>query len=273
MRIGAYLTSVQAVIDAGGTVTQEYTDAVARWRAWNTPAGESASDRLAAAYRDGADLATLNTLRQEAIIAQSSTTVDLATVNNSVAPIAREHIMTAYKATAAANYETLRDKFNDAADRFHSKADVIDPDPGTLVSAPARTRTAWLEADLIARELDALAAPLADAATLAGHAVKTPADHAGLTMNAGDLHRRRVWEALNATGRCGKWSALVNLGATLNAPDLDSLTPYREARPIETVYEHTGFGMRPIELDPEDDDYDEKAANMRRATPGRVALI
>jgi hypothetical protein len=31
--------------------------------------------------------------------------------------------------------------------------------------------------------------------------------------------------------------------------------------------------MRPIELDPEDDDYDEKAANMRRATPGRVALI
>jgi hypothetical protein len=52
----------------------------------------------------------------------------------------------------------------------------------------------------------------------------------------GELHRRRVLDAFAAEGRCGRWSALAALGATIRAwpaGQLDTFAPYRSPRPLE----------------------------------------
>jgi hypothetical protein len=79
----------------------------------------------------------------------------------------------------------------------------------------------------------------------------------GLTVDAGELHRRRAFEAFDTEGgRTGRFGPLCSLGARLRAADLDAYEPYR--RPAPLVHRQRQIAGRPIgyvenvTTDPED---------------------
>src|SRR5262249_22528557 len=57
-----------------------------------------------------------------------------------------------------------------------------------------------------------------------------------LSVNVTDQHRRRVWEAWESTGGCGRWSALHAAGLAIRAlpaDQLDAFEPYRSPKPLQ----------------------------------------
>ena len=54
--------------------------------------------------------------------------------------------------------------------------------------------------------------------------------------------------------RTGRWGALLGVGATLRAADLDHLRAVRMPRPMEVKQIPTGIGIRQVPFDPEDDE-------------------
>ena len=255
-RISDHRARVASIAEHGGTIPSAYRKAEQRWDAWLAASNDQPLTALAAAYADGADEDTLATLRFAALITETATAPQLATVRNSVAPAAYAALRAAYAPQAVKNFAKLAEQFNSAAAEFVRLADVIDPesDARNLVSADEDTRRAWLEQELIAGKLDALTSILADAAILAGTNVNSEPAMIGLLTDPRTAHRRRVWEAWNSNGRCGKWSALIALGVDLRAANLDEHTPYREPRPLEVQHIRGNIGVRSVTIDPEDDD-------------------
>lgn len=255
-RISDHRDRVARIAEHGGTVPSAYRKAENRWDAWLEASNASPMTALTAAYADGADEDTLATLRAAALITETATAPQLATVRNSVAPAAYSALRAAYAPQAVKNYSKLAEQYNTAAAEFVRLADVIDPetDARNLVSADEDTRRAWLEQELIAGKLDALAPILADAALLAGTNTNGKPAMIGLLTDPRTAHRRRVWEAWNSNGRCGKWSALIALDVDLRAADLTEHRPYREPRPLEVQHIRGNIGVRSVTIDPEDDD-------------------
>lgn len=255
-RISEHRDRVARIAEYGGTVPTAYRKAENRWDAWIEASTASPMAALTAAYADGADEDTLATLRAAALLAETATAPQLATVRNSVAPAAYAALRAAYAPTAAKNYSKLAEQYNSTAAELVRLAQIIDPetDAKNLVSADEETRRAWLEQELIAGKLDALTSILADAALLAGTNVKSEPALIGLLTDPKSAHRRRVYEAWNSNGRCGKWSALVALGVDLRAADLAEHRPYREPRPLEVQHIRGNIGVRSVQIDPEDDD-------------------
>ena len=255
-RISEHRTRVARIAEHGGTVPAAYRKAENRWDAWLEASNASPMTALTNAYADGADGEALATLRAAALLAETATAPQLAAVRNSVAPAAYSALRAAYAPQAVKNYAKLAEQYNSAAAEFVRLADIIDPetDAKNLVSADEDTRRAWLEQELIAGKLDALAPILADAALLAGTNTNGKPAMIGLLTDPKSAHRRRVWEAWNSNGRCGKWSALIALSVDLRAANLDEHTPYREPRPLETQHIRGAIGVRSVTIDPEDDD-------------------
>ena len=255
-RIHEHRARVARIAEHGGTVPTAYRKAEQRWDRWIELSTASPMDALTAAYADGADDDTLATLRAAALMTETATAPQLATVRNSVAPAAYSALRAAYAPQAVKNYTKLAEQYNSTAAEFVRLAAVIDPesDARKLVSADEDTRRAWLEAEMIAGKLDALTSILADAAILAGTNVNGKPAMIGLLTDPRTAHRRRVWEAWNSNGRCGKWSALIALDVDLRAADLDEHTPYREPRPLEVQHIRGNIGVRSVTIDPEDDD-------------------
>lgn len=255
-RISEHRDRVGRVAEYGGTVPAAYRTAEKRFDAWIEASNASPMAALAAAYADGADEDTLATLRAAALLAETATAPQLAAVRNSVAPAAYAALRAAYAPQAVKNYTKLAEQYNSTAAEFVRLADIIDPetDAKNLVSADEETRRAWLEQELIAGKLDALTSILADAALLAGTNVNSEPALIGLLTDPKSAHRRRVYEAWNSSGRCGKWSALVALNVDLRAADLDEHRPYREPRPLEVQHIRGNIGVRSVTIDPEDDD-------------------
>jgi hypothetical protein len=56
--------------------------------------------------------------------------------------------------------------------------------------------------------------------------------------NLNKLHKRRVYEAWNAGGRCGRWSALFRLGASIGLRR--NLNSYRRIRNCDSTSSPTG---------------------------------
>jgi hypothetical protein len=149
---------------------------------------------------------------------------------------------------------------------------VIDPETeaAEMVGASDKHRRSWLDADILARQLTALIGPLFAAARLTGTVPETAGrDNGGkdavllpLVCDPGGAHRRRCWEAWEAKGRCGRWSALVALGVRLRgwpADHLDTFQPYRPARPLEERFEPVALGVSERHMvDPEDPGYREE---------------
>ena len=245
------LNNVEQIIDAGGSVTDEYTRLESRWEAFLDASTNVLDSLTDAVLGDGKpdDIAHLRTL---AIVNELATTVTEATVRNSVQHALNLALTREYAKTAEDNYNILRDRFNREAEAF-TKAHEIVPattDAATLVTAPEKTRKAWAEGQSRGAGLTGLVPLLVLAAELAGKRIANPQTPIGLVLDVDGLHRRRVWEAY-AEG----WTALLELGATIRAPRPDEYTDYREPAPIVMALERGGIGWRNIEVDPEDADY------------------
>ncbi|WP_455834799.1 hypothetical protein [Pseudarthrobacter siccitolerans] len=255
MPLANLITEVAAVTNAGGSVTREYETLAERWNNYITE-DHTVADTLAQAFINGEPIERVRELSVLAL-AELASNVDRATVRNNLDATLYPVLKNEYSKTAAANYETLRAQFNNTAAKFTTAAATADPeaDAAGLLQADAKTRTAWLDAAVLAQELSSLIPALAAAAKLAGARVLNNDDHLPLTTNPGKLHRRRVWEAWAATGRGGRWAALLKLGATIHAPALEDIKPYRTPAPMEIKQTHNGQGIVQRPHDPEDDEY------------------
>jgi hypothetical protein len=178
-----------------------------------------------------------------------------------------------YSEVAAANYGEVGKEFNAVASKFTTAVKGCDPeaDSTEVVALPDETRSAWLDAQRLAGNLDELVPVLWAVAELCG--ISTAAEETALLPLVCDpaaLHRRRVWECWKRGGRCGHWSTLAGLGVRIRAAELDTFEPYREPKPLIRkqfpVGGPDGKGIyKPVLLDPEDPDYTEPVEEpMRR---------
>jgi hypothetical protein len=228
------------------------------------------ADALAAAVVNPSKATDVPMLRALAAAEQTAGPQVLAAVNAPVIAAVEAAMSEAIAPVAADNYRLVAEQFNTAAAAFHAAAQAADPEAEArdMVTADDTARQAWLAAEVNAAKLTQLIPPLLAAAQLTGlridladerineawwSAVIDPAAIFGLTVDAGELHRRRAWEAFDGDGgrtgdsegnRTGRWGRLVALGARLRAPDLDSYAPYR--RPAPLVHRQRQIAGRPI---------------------------
>jgi len=259
LRIDSFLHDVDAIVAQGGAVSENFTRIVNGWEAAKTgPTTADLEARILEAIATG----------DAVVVEQSMTAAAVATITRSPIrePVARgilPALRSAYAATAVDNYSTVAAKFDEAAARFVACASATDvtAEAERIVALSAKERAGWMDSAVIAAELDALLAALVNAANLAGIATT---DSSGglltgsliaLACDPAGAHRRRTFEAWSTRGRCGKWAALLALGAKIRAATLDAFEPYRECKPLEVRQQRSGMGVRQYTIDPEDQDY------------------
>lgn len=253
--ISELTNKVRTVTNAGGSTTTEYDRVLNRWNEY-TANEYSAQEQLTAALLGDEPMERIGELRALAL-AELCTPVDKATVTNEMAGAVFPVLHNEYAKVAAANYETVRQQFNKLAADFTKSASTVHPetDPAKLLSADAKTRSAWADAGITALELTNTIAALSTAAQLAGIPAANNDAHLSLTIDAAGLHRRRVWEAWETKGRTNQWAAILDAGATIHAPALEDHKPYRRPAPIELQTVRSGMGYRQVEVDPEDSNH------------------
>lgn len=266
----AFINQVNLIVKNGGSTTTKFETLTKRWDTFTNIEDDMQANLNKAVLDPKVKPAELAQLRALAIAAAGSNLVTQATVRNNVAAEILAALRVEYRTVAAANYETIRERFNELADQLTDALDIVDSEasPEHMVKADTETRTAWADAPAHAHQLSALVPALETAALLAGTTPATgQADKLliGLTTNAEGLHRRRVWEAWNnTTGRALHWRELWKLGATIEAPALNEIKPYREPKPMETRAERVSLGIRQFEYDPEDDHYEAERDQLQR---------
>jgi hypothetical protein len=245
--------------DAWTQLRQRFTDFI------NLSAAGPLLERLVTAVLDEPD-ADLPTLRAAALAEQLDQVKIVAAVRGS----ALARLRAIYAESAIPNYAAMVALFDAQAGRFVAttrQVDVETPAAG-MVDETDKARRAWLDAERDSGRLTALIGPLHAAARLTGRVpAEMPRDSGGrdaclipLCCNTTDLHRRRVWEAWNAEGRCGRWSALVTLGAeirALPANQLEGFEAYALPKPMEKRYKPSPwpYSPKPFDVDPEDAGY------------------
>jgi len=245
------ITDIDQIIEAGGTVTKEYDRLHNRLRAFSD-IDDDIIGRLTEALMSDEPIGTVADLRALAVAAEAGTQVHSATVQNAVFRTVHKAMEAEYAKTAVANYNSIRDQFNEHADEFTNAHNVIPAttDPATLVTATDKIRKAWAAGQAAALALTAKVPLLVLAATLAGTRIQHPTVPIGLVAQVDGLHRRRVWEAYD-----DGWTALLELGATIHAPELHDYADYREPRPIESRQKRGELGFITVQIDPEDEDH------------------
>ena len=236
-------------------------------------------ERLVDALLDEPD-ADLPALRAATLAEQLDQVKIFAPVRHSV--LAR--LRAIYAKAALGNYAKLVELFDAQADRFVATTRLVDVETPAVgvVDQSDRCRKAWLDAERESLRISALIAPLHAAAQLTGRVLESAGRDLGgrnavlipLCVNVSDLHRRRLWEAAASEGRCGRWSALVALGARIRgypAAELDTFEPYRPAKPMEQRFEPVAVGISTRYLvDPEDANY-QPAEPAKKPRLGRLA--
>ncbi|GGL88610.1 hypothetical protein GCM10009706_29080 [Curtobacterium citreum] len=250
-----FLDNVDRIIDAGGTVTDEYTRLKGRLSAFHSLENASLA-LLKQAVASDVPMDRVAELRSLSY-AELATPPEQAVVRNAVRGELIRLLRVEYAQTAEGNYEGVGLRFNDTASRYTDAHHTVpaSTDPATLVSATAKVRNAWTEGQALAVELTALADLLVVAASLTGRQVGSKGARVGLTVLGAGLHRRELWDAYDAG-----WSAVLDLGAELHAPDLEQFEALAEPRAIETRYVQGDMGMRAVEWDPEDEHTAEEEA-------------
>ena len=225
-------------------------------------------DQLTAAIVGGTD-AAIPVMRSLAL-AECANQQQVQTVTAHVRNAVYQRMRELYDGAAA--YTQVATKFDQAAKRFVTAASTVDveADPVSMIEAPDKARKAWLDAEGFANGLTRLLPAMSAAATLAGIA-DADRDVALLPLCAdlSGVHRRRAWESwVREGGRCGRWSALLKVGAVLRACPLAEHEWYAEPRPLERRQEQidtpNGKGVRTVEVDPEDADYRRPPIDPRR---------
>ena len=266
----AFIDQVATIVENGGTTTTKFEALTKRWNTFANLEDDMQAELNKAVLDPKVKPEELARLHALAIAAAGSNHVTEATVRNSVAGEILAALRVEYRTVAEANYETIRERFNELAEQLTDALDAVDSEasPELMVKADSATRTAWADAPAHAYQLTALLPTLHTAALLAG--TTQPSGHAdklliGLTTNTEGLHRRRVWEAWNnTTGRALQWRELWKLGATIEAPALNDIKPYREPMPMETRAERADYGVRQFEYDPEDEAYEAERDQLQR---------
>jgi len=194
----------------------------------------------------------------------------VAVVNNQVVARVQSAMVAAYEPVAATNYATIADQFDAIAAEFTAAAATVDPETPSaeMVLAPDDHRTAWSDAERHAHRLDQTLIAVAAAAQLQGTRLhsgdgfwyEAPADPGALISlalaDSEGCNRRTLWSAWQVdTGRTRRWGAVLAAGATIRAHRGDTLTPYREPKPLQYRQEQIlgqprGF-VRQVTVDPE----------------------
>ncbi|HYB35863.1 MAG TPA: hypothetical protein VEF72_08825 [Mycobacterium sp.] len=232
-----------------------WTELRARWDEFTDFHARPIQEQLITAVLEGdGDISTLKAL------AAAETSSSRADVVLAVRGACYPRLIEIYSEVADTNYAKVSKEFNAVASEFTAAAKQCDPeaDAETLIDQPDPVRTGWLDAQRFAARLDKLVPVLVAAVELAGVSARDDTCLLPLLVDPTGCHRRRLWEAWRSAGeRCGRWSAVVGLGARVRAADLDGFAPYREPKALM----HKQFPTRergiykPVVIDPEDEDY------------------
>ena len=259
LRIDQYLLDVDTIVGQGGAVS----DAFGKIRAgWSAATADSTTADL-----EGNIFAAITTgdpgRVEAAMTAAAVATIARSKIRERVARGILPALRSAYASSAGDNFRIVAERYDEAAGRLTACASATDvtAEAERIVALSAKERAGWMDAAVIAAELDALLAALVNATNLAGIPTEDSSGGPltgsliGLCCDPGAAHRRRVFEAWESRGRCGKWAGLLALGVTLRAADLAAFEPYRSPRPLEVRQVRAGMGVRQFTVDPEDQDY------------------
>lgn len=249
----AHISAVDTLVAAGIAAPPEWTALRGRWDDFVTT-DSPVAQRLTSAILNGTE-AELPVLRALALAEEAAGPTHVAAINNRARVSVTRRLRELYSPVAQQNYQAIAARFDRQAAEFTTAASVIDPEApaDTVVTADAKIRKAWTDSLLAAQQLTQLIPVLQAAAELAGHPAATAESVLPLVCDPGQAHRRRVWEAWESNGRCGRWSALNAVGVSIRAAQLADLAPYRKPRPMEEQWVQVDRGQhRRIIVDPED---------------------
>lgn len=224
-------------------------------------AGTPIADRLAAAVVDGDTSADVDLLWSAGLAETASSPALRNELLTAVHDRVRAAIRNRYADHAVRIYETVAATFNAAADAFTAAAATVDPElpAEEIVDLPDKERKAWRAAADRADKMRRLVEPLHAAAVLAGICGSDADAALPLTVDADGLECAQVWAAwqiedrqakaqraaaahqpfttdITATrSRCGRWSALLALGARIRACPADGFTDCPRKRVLDPV--------------------------------------
>jgi hypothetical protein len=237
-RFTTHLRRVETLAAAGIAPPKPWTELYARftdYRQMELCAGE----RLVAAITNPGksdDVVLLHALALAEQIGHDLPGIQ-ARVDQRVAAAIESALAELYKPCAERNYQTAQARFDAAAQAFTEAASAVDvqADAADIVNAPDEQRAAWTAAEALAGQIDAALPVLTVAAQLAGIAVDAETGSLlAMCVDTTDLHRRALWAAWESQdARCGRWAALVKLGARIRAADLTDIAAYDRPRDIE----------------------------------------
>jgi hypothetical protein len=259
----AHAHLVEQVADAGVPPPPAWIALRDRWMAFLAlDAAAPMKARLVSAVVDGDPKADVAVLRANAFAESLTNTRVTSAVRSAVTAKLRE----IYGEAAVDNYAKVATQFDDLASKFGTVAGAVDVEApaSEMVDQPDKARRAWLDGEKFAHQLSRAMGVLHAAARLCGIRESAHRDMGGrdaillpLCCNTIDLHRRRVWEAWNATtGRCGRWSALHAANVPVRAfpaNELGGFESYRPAAPMVEEWVSVARGIDQIVMhDPED---------------------
>jgi hypothetical protein len=249
------------LVDVVAAITEppkEWTALRARWDAFTDFTATPLLEKLTEAVVSGSgDLPILRAL------ANAEAAPERADIVIAVRAEVYPRLIAAYSEAAPINYDKVAKEFDTVASAFTAAAKQCDPeaDSSAVVGQPDSVRQGWLESTVRAAELDRLVPVLCAAAELCGTSTREDTMLLPLLIDTAGLHRRRVWEAWQASGeRCDRWGALAGLGARIRAADLEGFEPYRARKPLIRKQFPVGGPdskgiYKPVLIDPEDEDH------------------
>lgn len=256
------LEQLEDLEDLGGSLTSKTKTLISNWEAFNAHIEmRDRANKLAAAIAtpkavsgktltelwDGARLDTLgdpngDTARQVATDVLNALRNEYAT------------------GSATSNYQVAVVQFNQSATELTQALQIVDADLSAddVLRLPPDEQQAYLKQPVLAAALETQLRFLALAAELAGRNDGTRNALISLTIDWSKAHRRRVWEAWDTNGRAGRWAAILKTGATIEAKPIDKIQRFADLAAFETRQQPGTIGIRQVEHDPEDDDYNNR---------------
>ena len=273
--IGDHIRLVETVEAAGGVpAPEEWRALLGRLQSFQQLADQTPlRDRLAAAVINGDD--DVPTIRCLAL-AEDANQMQVQTVTGYVTNAVFKRLAEIYSAHARDAYSQVAAKFDKAAKLFVVAASTVDveADPAVMVQADDKPRKCWLDSESHANALSRLLPAMCAAAALAGVPdAETDSASMPLVADLTDCHVRRAWESwVREGGRCGRWAALLKVGAVLRACPIGEYPgAYAEPRPLEHRKVQIARGEYRTEIhDPEDSDYKPAPIDPKRG--GRVVF-
>lgn len=255
--IDGFSTDIETITAAGIDVPPAILEYRERWLEVNQGHAGTARQRYIDAVVSGATDTDLTALRALAL-GEVSAPTDQAALTNEVGHRLYMAMVGAYEPHAATIYAQTAKLFDAAVAKLTKAITVVDVESPAelLVTADAKSRAAWSEAQIIRTEIDNTIPALKAAAALAGTPIDTPELIVSLIIDPRNAKRRAVWEAWDGTpGRIGVYANILSTGAALRAhPNPADLQPYRRPEPLREEWHATnrrGQYQRVI-VDPEE---------------------